>query len=91
LPLSNQLKFITLSTAVAAWRVAHPSHDPDMRPITDSLEKRLESHDLTVCLLDGNLDWMDQAAIERERAKFARAGQDVDRAGEQSRALVRAM
>jgi hypothetical protein len=40
--LSDEFKFTGLSTAIAAWRAAHPSQDADKRLITALLDEQLQ-------------------------------------------------
>jgi hypothetical protein len=102
--LSDEFKFTSLSTAVAAWRAANPAPDANTRLITASLDERLQSHDRALCVFDRKVDQVHRAAIEGERAKVVEvvesiqrgsaaflptAAKDIELAAEQRRALGR--
>jgi hypothetical protein len=86
--VSDELKFTTLSTAVADWQAARLSLDADPRLITASPSKRLQSHDQTLCLLDRRVDRLQQTAIKGERPKVTKAEKDIDLVVKQRQALA---
>jgi hypothetical protein len=59
--LSDEFKFSALSTTVAAWRVAHPSQDADMKLIAALLDERLQLHDRhSACLIGRSIGCIGQ-------------------------------
>jgi hypothetical protein len=54
--LSDEFKFTGFSTAVAAWRAAHPSQDADTRLIPASLDEQLQSQTRAIRLLEEKVE-----------------------------------
>jgi hypothetical protein len=75
--LSDEFNFTTLSTAVAAWRAAHPSPDSDTRQILASLNEQFRSQVRVLSELGEKVDRLHQAALEGERANVTEAAESI--------------
>jgi hypothetical protein len=84
--LSDELKLIGLSTAVADWRAAYLSFGAGAELIMTLLEERLQSLDQAIRLVGGKVDRLHQATMEGDLERAAKA---INLVAEQPQTLTR--